>query len=229
MKFQVFTVLFLLGFQAFGQTEGYILYKYENPNPLFPIEHNRVYFNKEHSILIRENGEDKILDNQALSKTIITYPYVKYYINIQEKKGMKQKQLSANTFLRTEFDVESLNWKIHSEKKTILNFVCSKATTINPVNGTTVVAWFTSEISVSVGLPLLNGLPGAILSVEYESGATETAQKVVFEKVPASKLQITEGELVSAKKYDKAKSKTEKWLDKMDKMTSQEMGIDADN
>ena len=58
-------------------------------------------------------------------------------------------------------------WKILNEIKEIQGYLCMKAETMDTVKNTKIIAWFTDKLPMQGGPEGLNGLPGMILSAEY--------------------------------------------------------------
>ncbi|MBP7274068.1 MAG: GLPGLI family protein [Saprospiraceae bacterium] len=199
-----------------AQYQGYIRYKtYNGQNNM--TTYNKVYFNKEVSLFVRGDQEEKILENEPLRKKTVTYQYVEYYRDTKKKIGIKQKKLSDKKFVRTEFKEEAPIWTITNEKKKIKDYNCKKAVCQHPLFGE-IVAWFTESIPVSVGTPSAWGLPGIVLEVSGGKGDyTDTVDSIVFEPVDKEKLYPTEGELLPEDKYASSKSDADSWLEKIEK------------
>lgn len=58
-------------------------------------------------------------------------------------------------------------WKILNEIKEIQGYLCMKAESVDTVKNIKIVAWFTDKLPLQGGPEGLNGLPGMILSAEY--------------------------------------------------------------
>lgn len=102
----------------------------------------------------------------------------------------------------------SINWKITSEKKTILGYNCVKATYIRkvPRGDVKITAWFTNEIPLPFGPANYSGqLPGLILELE-EVNATYTATKVEKQKKFIIKAP-DEKDIISEEAYKKEGNK----------------------
>ncbi|GAA0884118.1 hypothetical protein GCM10009120_27160 [Sphingobacterium siyangense subsp. cladoniae] len=84
---------------------------------------------------------------------------------------------------------KSLSWKITTIKQKIGSFSCQKAIlSDDPFNS---VAWFTTDIPLSVGPSFSNGLPGAVVLYEndYFTLTMEDIKKVILPKDIVSKLK----------------------------------------
>ena len=91
-------------------------------------------------------------------------------------------------------------WRMTGEQSELLGHVVHKATAVQ--DSTVIEAWFTPEIPVSAGPGLFGGLPGMILSVSVDDGAT------VYSATEVSLRSIEEG-LISAPKGGEEVSREE--------------------
>ncbi len=113
-------------------------------------------------------------------------------------------------FMGKEFIIESeltkYKWKLTGEKIKYLDYVCQKAEMILEENGkeVNVVAWFTSEIPVSVGPDMYNQLPGAILMISKNDGKKEIkATAVNLKSLDDEIFELPKkGKKVTAEEYD---------------------------
>lgn len=64
----------------------------------------------------------------------------------------------------TKDDFNNISWNIFKENKTILNYLCQKATC--SYRGRNYIAWFTKEIPKNIGPLKFGGLPGLILEIQ---------------------------------------------------------------
>jgi GLPGLI family protein len=145
------------------------------------------------------------------------------YHNLENGTRIEQRTHINNDFLV--FDSITKNsWKITDETKKILNFTARKAITqsvrsayrTEMENGqikrtefkdtATVVAWFTTDIPVSVGpgSEMVGQLPGAILELDVANGrnvikAVEVSPKVSVSKIkaPSKGKKVTQAEFVA--------------------------------
>ncbi len=212
-QFIFFLLLFSLS-TVYGQnrTEGHILYKFESKD--FGSYYAKVYFKGMESLYIKDVKE-KVVEDKANSKQILTYSFIKYYMNNRSKEGIKQKQLDEGKFIRTTFKLRTVKWQIHNETKMIQGYRCKKATTTLEEWNEKVTVWYTSDIQASTGLPNLCNLPGVVLQANYDNGSSYTVQSVVLQKISSDKLEITEGKMVSNEEYNNAKTKGENWIQQM--------------
>lgn len=95
-------------------------------------------------------------------------------------------------------------WKILNEIKEIQGYLCMKAETMDTVKNTKIIAWFTDKLPMQGGPEGLNGLPGMILSAEYngddvtvEATAIDLKEDLV---IPYPKKM--KGKLISRKEFN---------------------------
>ena len=76
--------------------------------------------------------------------------------------------------------VEAIQWKISAgEQRDILGYTCMKG--IYQRDSTTIEAWFTPQIPVSMGPDGLHGLPGLILAVGYGENKAILAKEILLD------------------------------------------------
>lgn len=89
-----------------------------------------------------------------------------------------QRRLMGSHFVIRE-PLEKTDWKIESETKQILGYICQKATGI--CKGRQYTAWFTTDIPAGFGPWKLQGLPGLILEASDPAGRIRfTCTKVIL-------------------------------------------------
>ena len=125
------------------------------------------------------------------------------YTNIETKATVKTREIMGKSFL-IEDEPPIYQWKMTGQKKQILEYLAMEATTaIN--DSTSVTAWFTPQIPVSVGPGDLSGLPGAILEVAYDDigKRTVTATKVDMREIKEDEIkQPKKGKKVSQEEFE---------------------------
>lgn len=106
-----------------------------------------------------------------------------YYRNLSEKRYTDQTEIFGKAFLIKD-ELETLDWKIGKETKSIGNYICQKATAMRIRDAVTITgsrgegmkdsaivdtvfltAWFSMQIPVSHGPGQYHGLPGLILEL----------------------------------------------------------------
>lgn len=128
----------------------------------------------------RDDTYEKLLENNFLGLNryhVFNYDfesgfsYQKPTLN-REVNGLKAK------LTKDEFD---LDWKIGTDKRTILNYNCTLATTT--FRGNKFKVWFTTEIESNIFPWKLKGLPGVILAFEDDYGLLKgEAMSVIINK-----------------------------------------------
>ena len=141
-------------------------------------------------------------------------------------------QYEARAFFEKDFliadTLKQLTWKLSEETKTIAKHVCKKATTTivamqmrmgfgPPPNGGVrrdsaaanpqpkeieIVVWYAEDIPVAIGPENYFGLPGAILEVNSDNGASVTTATAVSGKYPKKELvKPTKGEQMTRAQF----------------------------
>ena len=91
------------------------------------------------------------------------------YVNYEDGTVVETYEFMGRTF-RVPGTQPSYTWKLSGEQSEFLGYTVQKATAEQ--DSTTIEAWFTPEIPVSVGPGLFGGLPGTILVVSVNHGHT---------------------------------------------------------
>lgn len=143
----------------------------------------------------------------------------------------KQTQYETRSFFEKEFlivdSLKQFKWKLSEETKTIAKQLCKKATTMitapqmrmrvsragennsdsstsAPIKPreTELVVWYAENIPVSVGPDNYTGLPGVIMEMDLDNGATVTTAVEVSNKYPKKELvQPTKGEKMNRAQF----------------------------
>lgn len=150
-----------------------------------------------------------------------------YYRNLKEASIKQEQDLFGKQFL-IEDSIETLNWKLGNETKSIGNYICNKATAekifivakTEMVEGEVkdtivedtveIVAWYSMQIPVSHGPGKYAGLPGLILEL-YDGRTTSLCTKVIISTAEDAEIKVPDnGEEVSRAEFDKiSRDKTE--------------------
>lgn len=172
------------------------------------------------------------------------------YKNIKEKRFVNQNESFSKVFLIKD-DLEDIEWKLESESRNIGDYTCFKATTIREVEDVesgisfnhdkdlsttdkeskmkeiTITAWYTPQISVSVGPGNYHGLPGLILEVN-DGTETVICSKIVLNPKNASEIVVPEnGKELTQDAYDKIMEKKMKEME--ERYRSNDRGRDGEN
>lgn len=149
----------------------------------------------------------------------------------------KQTQYEERAFFEKEFlivdSLKQYKWKLSEETKTIAKQLCKKATTMvtapqmrvrisrggennndstanapKPPKETELVVWYAEHIPVSVGPDNYSGLPGVIMEMDLDNGATVTTAVEVSAKYPKKELvQPTKGEKMTRAQFQEQMQK----------------------
>jgi len=99
----------------------------------------------------------------------------KVYYDFEKNQKLQQVEYLTRLFL-VNSEIETVPWKLGSEKKKVLDYTCMKATMI--LDDQDIVAWFSPEIPVPLGPSIFSGLPGLILAVERNGETAYVASSV---------------------------------------------------
>ena len=99
----------------------------------------------------------------------------KVYYDFDKNQKLEQIEYMTRIFL-VQSEIEAVAWKLGSEKKKVLEYVCMGATVT--LDDQEIVAWFAPEIPVSLGPSFFGGLPGLILAVERNGETAYVATSV---------------------------------------------------
>ncbi len=148
-----------------------------------------------------DDGSFKMIIRTASDEAVI-------YMDEKNKEVIEQTTFMGKTFLITD-GLEKIKWKLVNEKIKYLDYECHKATAVMPKDGTDkmkeIVAWYTTQIPVSVGPEKYGQLPGAILMLSIDGDKTEIrATKITLETPKSSLLKKpTKGKKVTGAEYEK--------------------------
>ncbi len=87
----------------------------------------------------------------------------KVFTDVKKNKKIETYEFMTRNFM-VESDLTDFSWKINNKMKKVGDYVCLGAEILEGDNH--VIAWFTSQIPISIGPLLYRGLPGAILAIE---------------------------------------------------------------
>jgi GLPGLI family protein len=115
---------------------------------------------------------------------------------------MKQDFLGKNFLV--EGEIEIYPWKIGTERRKILDYVCMNATA-EVDTATRIMAWFTTDIPASMGPAEYHGLPGMILAVELNENERITVATDISFEAPEDGIIAppTKGKKVSHDEFEK--------------------------
>jgi GLPGLI family protein len=219
---QVALALSLLFCQAsYGQTKGSITFDATtnlhkgliNPTPKFKASMPEFRTTKN---ILMYNGNQvvyKNLDENPSGETVtknaegsgftkrVGPPPAHVFTDLKKKEMIQRRGLSGEVY-RLKDGYEDFKWVITGETKTILGYLCKKATGKND-RGQDLIAWFTESLKVPSGPAWYNGLPGMILEVDVDNGfvvykAVQFGKEVDEKQIAAPQDGIT----VNRKEYN---------------------------
>ena len=124
------------------------------------------------------------------------------YYNLEDGSGVKSEDLMGKKFL-IESERKKIDWRMLGEQKEIAGYTCMNASYVK--DSTTITAWFTPQIPLSIGPSALYGLPGAILQVDFMQGRSEVnilANEVLFQKLEKPIEKPSKGKKVTEDEFD---------------------------
>lgn len=229
-KITIFLVTALLvSFNCFSQTViGEVIYLKKNYNPDFNYKAKSVEYKENTTYLINEMNkaskqlkfklefsslESKFTLVKLLQKQNDFYELAStlsggngvYYINKQEGVILHQTELGGNSF-RIVKQIDSFVWKIINETKKIGKYLCYKATTHIVVRGRIVTnklvtAWYCPDIPFSFGPTEYCNLPGLILELNIEKGATFMLESIHLKNTKKTIKKPKKGKIVSEDEF----------------------------
>ena len=125
------------------------------------------------------------------------------YVNQSNKKVIRSENVMGQQFLVTE-PLEKKDWKVLNEQKNILSYTCIKAE-LEVDSTTTLTAWFSPNLPLSIGPALYYGLPGAVLEIEIKrenSNRTIVARKIEISEASDKIVVPKKGKKVSKEDFD---------------------------
>jgi GLPGLI family protein len=166
--------------------------------------------------LFEEDNSEKEATPPGLQRAIMAESSLKPIIPVAQKvyydfeKKHKLEQIEYMTrFFLVQSEIEAVAWKLGSEKKKVLDYICMGAAVT--LNDQEIVAWFAPEIPVSLGPSVFGGLPGLILAVE-RNGETAYVATSVNLSPPAeeSMLKPNKGSIMTREKFESILEEKEK-------------------
>lgn len=132
----------------------------------------------------------------------------KVYYDFDKNQRLEQLEYMTRFFL-VQSDIEAVAWKLGSEKKKILEYICMGATVT--LDDQEIVAWFAPEIPVSLGPSVFGGLPGLILAVERNGETAYVATSVKLSPPDEeSMVKPNKGSKVTQEEFDAIQEEKEK-------------------
>lgn len=190
-------------------------------------------FNRNESLYTEEIPLEKEGGGRGMRMmTMMTSGTGNMYKNQKEGRYVDETEFFGKRFLVKD-DLETYEWELQSETKTIGNYICNKAIakreqktlTISNEDGemkdssgvdtSTIVAWYTMQLPISHGPSNYHGLPGLILEVNDGTNTILCTKVSLSTKEEKQIDEPTEGEEVNAEEFEEI---TEKKLQEMQRM-----------
>jgi GLPGLI family protein len=168
-----------------------------------------LFFNEEASLYtsLNEDDEEGVIENSSEDGTMRTKMVImradnKNFRDLKNNKSVEKRDIFGKAFL-IENDIEAKPWKLTGKQKKIGDYPCQHATYTKDT--TTIEAWFTPQIPVSVGPGSYTGLPGLVMEAIGRNGdLVIRANKIVLEPFDEAKLVApTKGKKVTQEEFDK--------------------------
>lgn len=211
-------LLVLLPMFSIAQTNGKVIYKVILESQEFKELEGTLLFDGQESIFFVEmqsqkasNDQNEQIDFKSESKINFHFDFSlnrpqQYVVYIDRTKGIIYNQRSFFKDSKTKpcvvFEETGLiEWKFEDGVKKIGSFSANKATA--NFRGRKYVAWFTTEIPLSIGPWKFHGLPGAILEIKDEELGVQflfSSIKIPFENKNIIK-QPADGDLISLNEF----------------------------
>lgn len=161
-------------------------------------------FNQQEAIYIPISGMDNDGDRGLKETMIITGSYGKYYFNKVLNKRIRQIDVYGQLFL-IESDLNSRQWVLTQETKTINDYLCYKATSTLVTNNSAgtfykpLIAWYAQKLPIPYGY---GGLPGLILQLTEGDFIFYVSKLILNPKNPNKIEQPTKGKKVTEDKFE---------------------------
>lgn len=141
-------------------------------------------------------------DGDMEIEMVVMRPESQTYQNQESREVIKQEEVFGKKFL-IQSDLSKQTWKMTGKHEEVLGYPCQQA--IFEDGTTTIVAWFTPQIPVSLGPNGYGQLPGMILKLDIDNGRMIIAAKEVnLKDVDEALINAPkQGKKVSQEEYDR--------------------------
>ncbi len=178
-------ILLLCTVGAFAQKSGAIYYTEtmkiefhggevsENIASMMPSSRDMfkvLYYDQNESLfknVLNKSDDLEFNQNGNEIQLVIKVPEIAIYTNSKKNEAIQFQEFLGKDFLISD-KLDSRKWKLDPEQKKVLDFTCQKAILQDSEEG--VIAWYTSQIPMSIGPNAYSGLPGLVLAVEIGDG-----------------------------------------------------------
>ncbi|MFP5438641.1 MAG: GLPGLI family protein [Bacteroidia bacterium] len=143
-------------------------------------EHNYIYSNKRSLYTLTASpGYVRSTIAGETAPHILDYPTAEVFFKDLELGSMLLISTTGKGNANFSGDLPVFKWKITTEKKTIAQHLCRKATCT--FNGKIIIAWYATDIKIKDGPARFNGLPGLILKVRVGDYLETTANRITIQ------------------------------------------------
>jgi len=204
--------------------------------PEFRTDKFELLFNEQASLfrtVVDDEAPDPFANNggdRGGQRFMMRMPETATYTDINTQTQYESRAMFEKTFLIVD-SLKTYKWKISDETKTIAKHLCKKATAMiaqpqqmrmrigGPRNNedtakqtqpkeVQITVWYTEDVPVSVGPNAVAGLPGAILEVDTDNGASVISATEVGTKYSKKELvQPTKGDKMNRAQFQDAMKK----------------------
>jgi len=164
-------------------------------------------FNQQEAIYTPISGMDNEGDRGLKETMIITGSYGVYYFNKGLNKRIRQIDVYGQLFL-IESDLNSRQWVLTQETKTINNYLCYKATSTLVTKNSAgtfykpLIAWYAPKLPMPYGPNGYGGLPGLILQLTEGDFIFYVSKLILNPKNPNKIEQPTKGKKVTEDEFE---------------------------
>ncbi|MBT1710039.1 GLPGLI family protein [Fulvivirgaceae bacterium PWU5] len=173
--------------------------------PEFNVHQEELFFNETASLYKpMEEDEDEFEADGGGMRMRFRRPHGEYYTDQAMAASIVQQDIMGKKYLIQD-SLSVLPWKLGTETKTILGYICRQASYYNEERKQEIVAWYTDTLRPFLGPERFNSLPGGVLQVDVNAGETViTAQQVTLRPLKKNELKApTGGERITQTEFQK--------------------------
>ena len=162
--------------------------------PEFNTSKDQLFFNPKESLYKTvEEEEDEPEQNGGGMRIHMKRPNSQTYFNYENSRKVMLQEFMGKEYL-IEDSIRIAPWKLGAESKTILGYMCKRASYYNNERKAAVVAWYTDQLMPFRGPESFNSLPGTILQVDINDGERiVTALKIDARSLKKNEMKIPSG------------------------------------
>lgn len=175
--------------RALAADQNYYILKFSNKNSVFETINT-----------MGSDGNGEIAN--SLSKGT-------YYVNLKDNSIYHKGNFMGKNLIIFYEKQPYEDWQIKNEKKIIRGYNCIKAETVRQNEKgikTKVIAWFTTDINLSLGPKNYFGLPGLIIEL-HELDSVYYVREIKFDDVKLDKIDKKNSKIIT---YDQYKNSSDK-------------------